>query len=228
MRLVYSRSVSLGHMNIRTALITKIWSETPSLTGVRLKGSQDIHQEHQAPGQILVVQNESERPMYLVLSSAPGADQFELLLGQTAAEALNLGEGTEVRFTGPSGSGFPFEKARGRDVLIFAMGSAAAAVRPVIEKIRADRSDFGWVNVYFGAREAKELPYQAAYDLWRRDRIDLSTSLSPEYVQDTFANDPLALDDAVAFVCGTPEMMDQVTETVGRFGLGSERVFRNW
>ncbi len=215
-------------MIISNATVTEIWDETPGLTGVRLSVDTSATESHQQPGQVIAIHTDHTKPRYMVLASAPLSSPFEILLGSEARTALQLGVGQSVQFSGPSGPGFPVKKAHNKDVLIFATGSAIAAVRPLIDLIRSQRSEFGRVNVYFGARTSDAFPYHREYDGWRKDRIDLSTSVSPEYVQTSFVNDPLNLDDAIAFVCGSLAMMDDVTTVLGQFGLGPDRVFRNW
>ena len=215
-------------MVLHKVKVAELWLETPTLTGVKLQTPEDAQRAHVSPGQVLAAQVSDGSPVYLALASKPQDKQFELLVNPHAAQQLKLEVGQELSCEGPMGPGFPFEEARGHDVLLFAVGSALAPIRPVIEMIRDDRSDFGRVNVYLGAMDAAAFPYQGAYDAWRRDRIDLTTVIHPEYVQNVFTQDPVPVDDAIAFVCGMPAMMDGVTEALGRFGLGSDRVFRNW
>jgi NAD(P)H-flavin reductase len=118
--------------------------------------------------------------------------------------------------------------AEGKDVLLFAVGSALAPMRPLVNLIRAKRSDYGRVVLYAGARTADDFPYRKEFDAWKRDRIDIVCSVSKPWVQDMFKADPVPVDDAVAYVCGMKEMMDAVTATLVDAGMPAAKIGRNW
>ncbi len=214
-------------MTIHQAKVSKTWAETDTLTGVLLEVSDEARAQHQHPGQIIVVKA-GEKKVYLALASEPGAAQLELLVAPGGVEQAGIKQGATLEIEGPMGKGFPMEPAEGKDVLLFAVGSALAPIRPIIEMIRKNRSDYGRVNLFVGALSEEAFAYRSEYEAWRRDRIDVTTAIERPWVQEVFAEDPLALDDAVAYVCGMNEMMDGVTETLVKFGLPAEKVFRNW
>lgn len=206
------------------ARVARVWPETDTLLGVYLEVEAPARQQHVRCGQIVVV----EPDVYLALASVPKAPQFELLVAPAAVEALDLREGASLKFRGPVGPGFDLEPAVGKDVLLFAVGSALAPIKPVVEAIRLRRGEFARVSLYAGALSESALAYRGVYPAWERDRIDVTTVLDPSFVQDVFDADPQDLSDAVAYVCGMPAMMDGVTEVLGRHGLSSDLVFRNW
>lgn len=215
-------------MSTRDVTVARVWAETPGLTGVRLEAGAEIRADHTVPGQVLAAHAPDGGKVYLALSSVPGADQLELLAAPGAVERLGLSPGQALAVEGPFGQGFPLAPALGKDILLFAVGSALAPIRPVVEMIRRERADFGQVTLYVGAMDEKAFAYHQDYDGWMRDRVDVIKVTHPEFVQNAFAADPLPVDDAIAYVCGMNEMMDGVTETLGRFGLAPERVLRNW
>jgi NAD(P)H-flavin reductase len=210
------------------AVVTALWRETPGLSGARLRVPAEVAAAHRRPGQILVVHPGDGEPVFLALASPPGDAELEVLVGPAAAARLELREGSELAVSGPSGPGFPLEEARGRDLLLFAVGSALAPLRPVVELVRRARSDFGQVTLHVGAHTAADLPYARSYPAWDRDRIDVVTSLSRPWVQERFALDPQPVEDAVAFCAGMPAMMDAVTDVLVRSGMPAGRIFRNW
>ncbi len=213
---------------MRTVRVAEVWEETAVLQGARLDASPEVRAEHTKPGQVIAATAADGGKVYLALASVPGEDRLELLVAAPASARLGLAVGAEFSIDGPMGKGFPLDSARGRDVLLFAVGSALAPVRPLIEMIRKDRSDFGQVTLFMGALAADAFPYRSHYDRWRRDRVDVIEVVDPRWVQDAFADDPVPVDDAVAFVCGMNAMMDGVTEALGRLGLPADRVHRNW
>lgn len=218
-------------MSTNTVQVSRIWQETPVLSGVLLEAADAIREAHVLPGQVIAarpVDDPEAKPVYLALASCPGDSHLQLLAGAPAVEKLTLSPGMQLAIEGPFGKGFPLDEAQGKDVLLFAVGSALAPIRPLVELIRRERADYGLVSLYVGALAEDAFPYRSDYDAWKRDRVDVIPVLHPRFVQQVFEEDPLDLDDAVAYVCGMPEMMDGVTDTLGRFGLAKEKVHRNW
>ena len=215
-------------MSLREVTVARTWRETPVLQGIVLDAPPVVRAEHTKPGQLISVPAPDGSDAYLALASTPGADALELLVTDRVCADLGFSEGRALGVAGPFGPGFPLESARGKDVLLFAVGSALAPIKPLIEMIRADRSAYGRVSLFVGAVSDEAFAYRDRYEAWMRDRVDVVRALHPQWVQDVFAADPLPLDDSVAFVCGMSAMMEGVTETLSRFGLDREHVYRNW
>jgi NAD(P)H-flavin reductase len=212
-----------------SGVVRRVWRETPKLTGVVLEVSDEIAKQYTRPGQIVVLRPIDTDKVYLAIASSPGeANALELLLGGAAAEKVRPVEGMKLAFDPPSGKGFPVEMAAGKDVLLFAVGSALAPIRPLVQMIRKNRSDYGRVLLYAGANTEADFPYRNEFDAWKRDRIDLVRAISKPWVQDLFTRDPVAVNDAVAYVCGSKEMMDAVTAVLVGAGLPAARIGRNW
>jgi sulfhydrogenase subunit gamma (sulfur reductase) len=211
------------------ALVRRVWRETPQLNGVLLEVSDDVAKQYTRPGQVVVLRPNDKDKVYLAIASAVGeAAALELLLGENAMEKVQPKEGATVILDPPMGKGFPVEMAAGKDVLLFAVGSAIAPIRPLIEMIRSDRSAYGRVVFYAGARTEDAFPYRKEYDAWKRDRIDVVRAISKPWVQDLFAKDPVPVKDAVAFVAGMKDMMESVTKTLVDAGMPNVNIGRNW
>jgi sulfhydrogenase subunit gamma (sulfur reductase) len=212
------------------SIVRRVWAETPKLTGVVLEVPAETAQGYVHPGQYVVLHaDDKPKRVFLVISSSPGeAQAFELLLGEAAMSDLSLGEGRTVNIEPPAGKGFGVDAARGRDVVVFAIGSALAAVRPVIDTIRKSRSEFGRVTAYVGAHSTADFPYSSYFDAWTRDRIDLVLSTSKPWVQEVFARDPVPVDNAVAFLCGNKPMMEATTEILTKAGMPREMIRKNF
>lgn len=211
------------------ATVRRVWAETPRLQGVVLEVSPEVAARYTSPGQVITMHPAEGKPIYIALASSPGeAQAFEVLLGETAAAALNLKEGGTVTVGMPMGKGYPLDMAAGKDVLLFAVGSALAPLRPVVETFRRSRSDYGRVVLYMGAHTESDFPYQKEYEAWSRDRIDVITTMSKPWVQDVFKKDPPELDNAVAYVCGMKDMMTDVQKVLEDAGLPSEKIGKNW
>jgi NAD(P)H-flavin reductase len=211
------------------AVVRRVWRETPKLTGVVLEIDEDVAKQYTRPGQVVVLRPNEKDKVYLAIASSPGeAAAIELLMGDAVEGKVKPASGRALILDPPHGKGFPVEMAEGKDVLLFAVGSGLAPIRPLVNLIRSRRSDYGRVVLYAGAHSAEHFPYRSEFEGWKRDRIDVVRSISKPWVQEMFERDPVPVDDAVAYVCGMKEMMESVTKTLVAAGMPAERIGRNW
>ncbi len=214
-----------------SGVVRRIFPQTPRLTSVVLEVSEAVAAKYTVAGQVLACHAKAAdaKPVYLALASSPGeAQAFEILLGEGAVAQLDMTEGATWKFDGPFGRGYPIDKAKGKDVLLFAVGSALAPLRPVIEAIRRDRDAFGTVTLFMGAHTEQDFPFEDNLKAWAAEGIKVRRTLSKPWVQDVFRADPPPLENAFAFICGMPAMMDAVTATLTDAGLPAENIGKNW
>lgn len=210
------------------AVVRRVWDETPRLKGLEIEVPEEIAKKYERPGQVVVLRPNASDQVYMALASSPGDETLELLVGPGGIEKLQPKVGQQIALDPPMGKGFPLEMASGRDVLLFAVGSALAPVRPLIQALRKNRGDYGRVVLYVGARSEDDFPYQHEYDAWKRDRIDIVRAISKPWVQHLFEKDPGDVNDAVAFVCGMKEMVQDVTNVLVKAGISADRIGKNW
>lgn len=222
----------MNEPQLSEGVVRAVSQETPNLKSVVLEVSAEVAARYERPGQVVAFQPEDgpdAKPLYIALASRPGeARAFEVLLGPPAAARLDSREGAVWRFTGPFGAGYPLDKARGKDVLVFAVGSALAPLRPLIWSMLADRAAYGAITLYMGAHTDADFPYATDMKAWEEAGVTVRRSISKPWVQDVFRGDPPALDNTFAFVCGMNEMMEGVTLALTEAGLPAEQVGKNW
>src|SRR5262249_40338753 len=204
------------------------------VSGTKLAGS------HREPGQYVAVSLEPLGQGLFAIASAPGpAARFELLIkeGPALANALaQLEPGTTVKVAMPGGKGFPVERARGKNLLLFATGSGISAIRSVILFIRRHRDDFGAVRLYFGARTPTAFAYEGELDAWQSEGIEVVRSVSRPgesgwkgltgYVQSHLSD--VNIDNAIAFLCGQRAMVADVTRALISRGLRRDDIYLNF
>jgi sulfhydrogenase subunit gamma (sulfur reductase) len=203
------------------------------VSGTPLVGS------HSLPGQYVRVRVNGGEGVFAI-ASGPETDgaTFELLVksGSDVADVLAVAPiGTPVELTAPEGPGFPLFEAYGHRVLLFATGSAISAIRSLIHAIRHERRRFRSVTLYFGARTPDAFAYESELDEWRQAGIDVVRTVSQSgapgwegltgYVHAHLPQEQLT--DAVAFVCGQSEMLDDVKRALCERGMPPENVFQN-
>lgn len=221
----------MAESNAASGVVRTTIAQTPQLTEVVLEVSEAVAAQYTRPGQVVALKpmNGGDKPIYIALASSPGeARAFRLLLGASAAAQMAMKEGATWTFDGPFGKGYPVEAARGKDVLLFAVGSALAPIRTVVEAIRADRAAYGAVTIYVGAHTEADFPYADDLKIWEQEGMTVRRSLSRPWVQDVFRADPPPVDNAFAFICGMNDMMTAVTLALSEAGLPADAIGKNW
>ena len=84
---------------------------------------------------------------------------------------------------GPYGNGFPVDtELKGKDLLIIAGGIGLAPVRSVINYVRANRANYGTLDIVYGSRSKEDLvDYQEILDEWMaEDGINVHLTIDRE------------------------------------------------
>ena len=154
----------------------------------------------------------------------------------TVTEAMGkLKPGTSVGVRGPFGVGWPVQIAEGSDVLIVAGGLGLAPLRPAIYQVLANRSKYGNVCVFYGARTPADILYRRQLQEWR-GRFDLTVDVTVDRALGEWAGrvgvvtrllerggyDPL---HTVALVCGPEIMMRFAVKTLNQQGVSDEHIY---
>jgi sulfhydrogenase subunit gamma (sulfur reductase) len=218
------------------------WDETPALRGIRLALG-DGGGAHTRPGQLIRVAGRAGESIF-ALANAPRDDRrVELLVKRSPGLADELiaaaTPGAVVRASPPFGPGFAVEEARGRDVLLFAAGSGITPVRALLQWL-LERGGHGRVALYYGQRTEQDFAYAREHAEWQARGVHLVLCLSQPspswhgargYVQ-TVARElklhEIAVDNAVAFLCGMKPMIDAVRDELVRFGMPAARTHLNY
>jgi len=102
---------------------------------------------------------------YFALASAPSPDgRADLLMkrgGRIADAAIEAGQaGGSLELSHPFGKGFPVREAEGKDVLLFAAGSAIAPIRALIQHLLAHRVLFNRLTLFYGQRRGADFAFR--------------------------------------------------------------------
>jgi sulfhydrogenase subunit gamma (sulfur reductase) len=235
----------LGPSDFAPATVLDAWDETAAFRGVRLLLPPALAKDHVRPGQVVKVRAAGAGEGFFALANAPDPGAMaELLLkrGGRVADAAILAAvpGATLDVSRPFGNGFPVEDAEGRDILLFAAGSAIGPIRALVQHVTAHRARFGRVTLFYGQRHGAEFAYRGEHLDWERRgvRVVLCPSGADEAwpglrgrVQEVarslaFGGGPP--DDAVAFVAGMHAMVEEVRETLAAAGIPPERVHANF
>ena len=226
------------------AQVIGAWDETRSLRAIRALLPPDGVAAHRSPGQVVKVHADGGEG-YFALASAPSADGVvDLLLkrGGRIATSVIAGAlpGAALRMSPPFGRGFPIEEARGRDVLLFAAGSAIAPIRAVVQHLAQDRVAFGRVTLYYGQRAAADFAYEREHLAWERCGVRVVLCASGEgepwpgargrvheVARSTRFGGSMP-ERSVVFVSGMKAMVEDVRAMLGEAGVPPSSVHLNW
>ncbi|MFC2159706.1 FAD/NAD(P)-binding protein [Actinomycetota bacterium] len=223
------------------ATITKIeqMSPTEKLFDIKIDNPESQKAFDFLPGQFveLTVFGLGEAP-FSIPSSPNNKDYFQLCIrdiGNVSGALHRMKPGDKIGIRGPFGKGyFPFEKMKGKDVIIVAGGLGLAPVMPLIHTILEDRENYKRLVIIYGAVDSENILFKKEIEDWKkRDDIELCltvdnpddawqgevgvcTNLIPGITCDT---------DSYAVVCGPPVMYKFVVSEFEKKCIKPENIF---
>ncbi|WIM92933.1 FAD/NAD(P)-binding protein [Actinoplanes oblitus] len=186
------------------------------------------------PGQFAMLTAYGVGDVPISISGTEGAGPAHTIraVGAVTQALCAAQPGDLVGVRGPFGIGWDLAAAAGHDVLVVAGGLGLAPLRPVVERLLADRSAYGEVTVLAGARQPAELLYRDDLVRWAAQAQVLTVVDRPDdtwtgpvglvtTVIPAAAVDPAA---SVAYLCGPEVMMRFTARTLIARGVPAERV----
>jgi NAD(P)H-flavin reductase len=234
----------LGPGEFHPVPVLAAWDETAAFRGVRVALPPALARAHERPGQVVKVHTHVGEAFFALATAPEAGAAAELLVkrGGKVADALLAAAvpGRAVEVTRPFGEGFPLAEAEGRDILLFAAGSAIAPIRALVQHLMAHRNRFGRVTLFYGQRHGAEFAYRAEHVDWERRGIRVVLCPSAEddawrglrgRVQEVARSldfGGAAPGEAVAFVSGMTAMVEDVRRTLAAAGVPPGRVRANF
>jgi NAD(P)H-flavin reductase len=228
----------------RALVVRRVHEEATEIRAfdVLPEGAGDTHDLKFEPGQVAVVEVEGAGRAYFAIASAPEDEELEFLVKRSSDPAARafyeLKPGERLRLVGIVGHGFDLSKLAGRDLVFVAMGTGVAPLRSALRSVLRRKGEFGRVFVLYGARTPAHFCYSDETDSWKAAGVELRQVVSrPEghewagptgYVQSLLDHVLPELDDPVALVCGSREMIEQTRARLREMGFEPERILTNY
>jgi NAD(P)H-flavin reductase len=223
--------------------ITRINKHTPSVWSFFMT-PQDAPRPEFKAGQVAVLEMDGYGDSYIAFASAPEESEFEFLIKRPPVAQNVTGAlfdphiAKHVTLKDIVGPGFPAENYRGHDLVFVAMGTGLAPLRSTLRHIFHSRGEYGRLIVLYGARQVEDFCFEEEMATeWRERGVELRQVISKPngdwsgptgYVQSLLDNIVPNLNNPVALVCGSREMIAQTRERLRGLGFAPEKILTNY
>lgn len=223
------------------AVIEKITEETPDTKTFKAVFVNEEIRDNFAyePGQFQQVSVFGAGEATFCLTSTPtrkGFIEFSVKKVGTLTSALHgLSEGAAVGVRAPLGNWFPYEKLKGMDLWFIGGGIGMAPLRSLLNFCLDNRSDYGKVNILYGARTSEDLCYKNEFDEWISSpdtTLNLTIDNAEEGWEKNVGFVPAYLMDlepspngSIAITCGPPIMIKFVLQNLKQLGFEDEQIY---
>lgn len=221
-------------------VITDIRTETSDVKTFRVNALEGGKVFEHIPGQcaFLSIPGVGEA-LFSITSSPTNKEYMEFSIKRcgcvtTWLHQLEVGQMVTIR--GPYGNGFPVEsELKGKDLLFIAGGIGLAPVRSVINYVRANRENYGHIDIVYGSRSKEDLCfYEEIKNEWIGEKDcdvyltidreqpdwDGHVGFVPNYVKEIGLRNT-----STAVLCGPPIMIKFTLAGLKEIGFQDEQVY---
>jgi len=221
-------------------VVEKIRADTPDVKTFSVVGLDGKKPFVHIPGQCAMLSIPGVGEALFSITSSPTKQdclEFSIKKCGCVTDWLHQMEpGQQITLRGPYGNGFPVDtEFRGKDLLFVAGGIGLAPLHSVINYVRANRANYGSVDIVYGSRSKDDLvDYPELMEDWLPEKgIDLHLTIDnpqegwdghvgfvPNYVKE------LAFDTSKTVVmCGPPIMIKFTLAGLMEMGFRREQIF---
>ena len=143
-------------------VVTDIRRDTPDVKTFRVQALDGGKCFEHIPGQCAMLSIPGVGEAMFSITSSPTVREYQEFsikkCGCLTSWLHQMDVGQQITIRGPYGNGFPVEGyLKGKDLIFIAGGIGLAPLRSVINYVRANRGNYGTVDVVYGARSAEDL-----------------------------------------------------------------------
>lgn len=195
-------------------------------------------------GQVAVLEMDSYGDSFYAFASAPEESEFEFLVKRRASDSVTSALfdphiAKRVVLKDIVGDGFPVEKYKNHDFVFVAMGTGLAPLRSALRHIFPNRDKYGRLFVLYGARHIEDFCFEDEMTTdWRKHGVELRQVISQPgdsdwdgptgYVQSLLDHVVPELNNPIAMVCGSQEMIAQTKVRLSELGFVPEKILTNY
>jgi len=222
-------------------VVTDVCRETADVKTYRVEAIGGGKPFEHMPGQcaILSVPGLGEA-IFSITSSPTNKDYMEFSIKRAGVLTTFLDNGIEpgqeIAIRGPYGNHFPVEdRLKGKDLVFIGGGIGMAPLRSVVNYVLDNRSDYGTVDIVYGARSKEDfVKYDELTQVWAK-QPDTKVHLTIDRPQEgwdgnvgfvpAFLKDLGFSTDKTVLLCGPPIMIKLCLAALVEMGFKKEQVF---
>lgn len=222
------------------AVVTAIRTDTPDVKTFRVESVSGKPLFDHMPGQCaMLTLPGSGEAMFSITSSPTQGEYKEFSIkrcGQLTDALHQMEVGQQIGIRGPYGKPFPVDtEFRGKNLLFIAGGIGLAPLHSVIEYVRANRDEYGHVNILYGSRSAADLVDLGHIQSdWMTEK-DTDVYLTIDRPQEgwdghvgfvpSYLKELAFKPDCTAIICGPPIMIKFVLQALIEMGFDKKQVY---
>ena len=193
------------------------------------------------PGQFMLISVLGVGDAAFSISSSPSeTGSFSTTIrkvGSLTGALDKLKSGDKLWVGGPFGNGWPVNLMQGKNILIIAGGLGLLPVWPIVHLIRANRQDYGSLEILYGARSPEDCMFIDEYRNLVRIK-DTCALLTADTVPDEvrwkynvgvvttlFSQMETKPDNTVVLTCGPEIMMHLAIQDLLKKGFSAEQIY---
>ena len=232
--------MSIENLVPQLGVVTAIRTDTPDIKTFRVNALGGGKVFEHKPGQcaMLPIPGVGEA-MFSITSSPTEKDFMEFSIkkcGCLTSWLHQMDVGQEILIRGPYGNGFPVDTAlKGQNLLFIAGGVGLAPLHSVINYVRANRADYGTVDIVYGSRSMEDLlDLDEIQNEWAKEE-GINVHLTIDRAQDTWPGHvgfvpsyvkELGFDpDKNVLVCGPPIMIKFTLGSLTELGFVNTQIY---
>ena len=232
--------MSIENLVPQLGVVTAIRTDTPDIKTFRVNALDGGKVFEHKPGQcaMLSIPGVGEA-MFSITSSPTEKDFMEFSIkkcGCLTSWLHQMDVGQEILIRGPYGNGFPVDTAlKGQNLLFIAGGVGLAPLHSVINYVRANRADYGTVDIVYGSRSMEDLlDLDEIQNEWAKEE-GINVHLTIDRAQDTWPGHvgfvpsyvkELGFDpDKNVLVCGPPIMIKFTLGSLTELGFVNTQIY---
>ncbi len=224
----------------KIGVVTAIRVDTPDVKTFRVEAPEGGVVFKHMPGQCAMVSVPGiGEAMFSITSSPTTTEYMEFSIkkcGCLTSWLHMIEPGQQVTVRGPYGNGFPVEgELKGKDLVFIAGGIGLAPLHSVINYCRANRSNYGTIDIIYGSRSMDDLvDYEEIVNEWmKEDGINVHLTIDreqegwdghvgfvPNYVKEV--NPDIS---KTVLMCGPPIMIKFTLAALKELGFKETQVY---
>ena len=171
----------------KVGVVTNIRTDTPDVKTFRVEALDGGVMFKHIPGQCAMLSIPGVGEALFSITSSPTTTEymeFSIKKGGCVTDWLHAMEpGQQITVRGPYGNGFPVEgELKGKDLVFIAGGIGLAPLHSVINYCRANRENYGTIDIIYGSRSMDDLvDYEEIVNEWiPEDGINVHLTIDRE------------------------------------------------